>query len=99
MHALGVAHRDIKPDNVIFSNRSKSLVRVVDFGFAKIINDRTFTFLGTPDYMPLEIIKCHSYSLPCDWWGLGVLLYEMLYGSPPFSAKTQSQIFRNVIKQ
>lgn len=55
-------------------------------GFAKEIKDRTYTLCGTPEYLPPEIIANKGHEVSCDWWCLGILIYEMLCGSPPFCA-------------
>lgn len=57
---------------------------MVDFGFAKIINDRTFTICGTPDYIAPEVLLNKGHSTAVDWWSLGVLIYEMMVGITPF---------------
>lgn len=64
-------------------------IKLTDFGFAKFLtgeNHRTYTLCGTPDYLPPEIIEGgqKGYSKSVDWWSLGVLMYEMLVGVPPF---------------
>ena len=86
MHALGVAHRDVKPDNLIFADRTRAAVRLVDFGFARRIEPgaRAWTLCGTPEYLAPEVLTGRGHGLAVDWWALGVLLYEMVTGEAPW---------------
>lgn len=59
-------------------------LKLVDFGLAKEVTGRTYTFCGTPEYMAPEVIKKSGHSLSCDVWSLGILIYEMLVGETPF---------------
>ena len=103
MHELGVTHRDVKPGNVVFDDNSRKNVKLVDFGFAKIIVlslrrmpppgpnvfRRFKTQCGTPAYMAPEVIRGNAYfGPPVDCWALGVFLYELLHNRPPFRAQT-----------
>ena len=102
MHALGVAHRDIKPDNVIFSNRSKSLVRVVDFGFANAScrgGNRLRTVCGSPAYMAPELIAGKPYlGPPVDVWALGNFLFELIHNKVAFRGESMTQLNMRIRK-
>lgn len=82
LHSRRVAYRDLKPENILIDRQGH--VKVTDFGFAKIIKDGTSTMCGTPEYLAPEIIRGEPYDERVDWWALGILMYEMLVGYPPF---------------
>jgi len=82
IHSNSVIYRDLKPENLLLDKDGN--VKITDFGFAKKIDHRTYTLCGTPDYLAPEIILNKGHGKPVDWWALGVLIYEMLAGYPPF---------------
>jgi serine/threonine protein kinase/CheY-like chemotaxis protein len=93
-HAAGVIHRDIKPANIfLHRGRSGEIVKVLDFGIAKLMGDHQSTLtlegrlLGTPTYMAPERLSNQPYDGRADVYSLGVTLYEMLAGHPPFKAR------------
>jgi serine/threonine protein kinase len=83
IHTNGVVYRDLKPENLLLDN--EGFIKVTDFGLSKMIGDtRTFTVCGTPHYLAPEIIQGTGHGKSVDLWCLGVLIYEMLAGRPPF---------------
>jgi len=83
IHNNGVVYRDLKPENLLLDN--EGFIKVTDFGLSKLIGDaRTFTVCGTPHYLAPEIIQGTGHGKAVDLWCLGVLIYEMLAGRPPF---------------
>uniref|UniRef100_W5K3U4 cGMP-dependent protein kinase n=1 Tax=Astyanax mexicanus TaxID=7994 RepID=W5K3U4_ASTMX len=95
LHSKGIIYRDLKPENLILDHRG-------DFGFAKKIGfgKKTWTFCGTPEYVAPEIILNKGHDISADYWSLGILMYELLTGSPPFSGpdpmKTYNIILRGI---
>jgi len=96
MHPLHIAYRDIKPENIMLD--SYGHIRLVDFGFSKIIHDRTFTLCGTPEYLAPEIIAGDGYGCAVDFWALGILLYEMVVGYPPFFDENPFGVYKKILK-
>lgn len=77
---------------------SNGYLKLTDFGFAKIVETKTYTLCGTPEYIAPEIILNKGHSKPVDWWTLGILLYEMLVGIDPFNHDDPMMIYQNIIK-
>jgi serine/threonine protein kinase len=92
---VDVLFRDLKTENILLG--ADGYLKVIDFGFAKIVDGRTFTFCGTPEYMPPEVVRFRGQSLAVDMWALGVLVYEMLVGKTPFEADMALQVFEAIL--
>lgn len=91
--------RDIKPENFLLSKENDdSLIKLIDFGLAKRVtkNELMNTPNGTPYYIAPEVLK-GSYTTQCDSWSMGVVLFIMLSGKPPFGGKSNSEILNNVL--
>lgn len=81
---MNVIYRDLKPENILLTE--KGHIKITDFGLSRKIDGKAYTMVGTIEYLAPEVIKNIGYSYAVDYWGLGILLYEMLSGYPPFTA-------------
>jgi cGMP-dependent protein kinase 1 len=82
LHERTIIYRDLKPENMVVD--TDGYPKLIDFGTAKFVNGRTYTIVGTPHYMAPEVITSHGYGLNADYWTVGVMLYEFMFGSVPF---------------
>jgi serine/threonine protein kinase len=96
LHSFNVIYRDLKPENLLLDHRG--YLRVADFGFAKLVDDRTWTLCGTPEYLAPEIINQIGHSKAVDWWACGILAYEMMVGYPPFFDENPFGIYDKILK-
>ncbi|XP_026287466.1 protein kinase C isoform X1 [Frankliniella occidentalis] len=98
LHRHGVVYRDLKLDNILLDNEGHC--KLADFGMCKegiIDGVTTTTFCGTPDYIAPEILQELDYGPSVDWWALGVLMYEMMAGQPPFEADNEDDLFESIL--
>ncbi|KAM1019594.1 hypothetical protein ACFX13_041671 [Malus domestica] len=99
-HLQGVVHRDLKPENFLFATRSEDAdMKLIDFGLSDFIrpDERLNDIVGSAYYVAPEVLH-RSYSLEGDIWSIGVITYILLCGSRPFWARTESGIFRAVLR-
>uniref|UniRef100_A0A2I3GL67 Protein kinase domain-containing protein n=1 Tax=Nomascus leucogenys TaxID=61853 RepID=A0A2I3GL67_NOMLE len=82
LHYKEIVYRDLKPENILLDRDGH--IKLTDFGFAKKLVDRTWTVCGTPEYLAPEVIQSKGHGRAVDWWALGILIFEMLSGFPPF---------------
>jgi len=95
-HERHIIYRDLKPENLLFTD--KGHIKVTDMGLAKFVIGKTYTTCGTPDYFAPEIIASTGHTNAVDWWMLGILLFELLSGHPPFESAYPMQIYSKVMK-
>nr|DAD38595.1 TPA_asm: hypothetical protein HUJ06_012917 [Nelumbo nucifera] len=98
LHANGIMHRDLKPENILLD--ADGHVKLTDFGLAKQFeeNTRSNSMCGTLEYMSPEIILGKGHDKSADWWSVGILLFEMLTGKPPFIGGNREKIQQKIIK-
>lgn len=94
LHQHHVIYRDLKPENLLLDMRG--YCKITDMGLAKITQNLTHTLVGTPDYMAPEVIDGTGHTEAVDWWMLGILLFELLAGRPPFEAETTELLYDEV---
>jgi serine/threonine protein kinase len=94
-HSLNIVYRDLKPENILIN--ADGYVKLTDFGFAKVIEHRTYTLCGTPEYIAPEVLLNKGHGKPVDWWTLGILIYEMIVGYPPFVDEDPMGIYQKIL--
>ncbi|XP_070305300.1 serine/threonine-protein kinase N2-like [Salvelinus sp. IW2-2015] len=98
LHDHKIVYRDLKLDNLLLD--TQGYVKIADFGLCKEgmgYGDRTSTFCGTPEFLAPEVLTDTSYTRAVDWWGLGVLVYEMLVGESPFPGDDEEEVFDSIV--
>jgi protein kinase A len=96
LHSSNIVYRDLKPENLLIS--PLGYLKLTDFGFAKVVENRTYTLCGTPEYLAPEILLNKGHGKPVDWWTLGILIYEMLAGIDPFTDDDPMAIYQKILK-
>ncbi|KAL9087045.1 MAG: hypothetical protein Q9165_006873 [Trypethelium subeluteriae] len=100
LHGFNVIYRDLKPENILLDYTGH--IALCDFGLCKLDmkdEDKTNTFCGTPEYLAPELLHGTGYTKTVDWWTLGVLLYEMLTGLPPFYDENTNDMYRKILTE
>jgi serine/threonine protein kinase len=98
LHKEKYIYRDLKPENIILDKTGH--IKLIDFGLAKgniSATNLTSTICGTNEYIPPEVICGKRYGFNFDWWGFGNILYEMLFGHPPFNDSNRTNLFKKIV--
>eukprot|EP00795_Rhopilema_esculentum_P005180 gene5180-313_t len=98
LHERKIVFRDLKPENLLVDNTG--YVKLVDFGFAKKIGSvgKTWTFCGTPEYVAPEIILNKGHDFAADYWSLGILIFELMTGNPPFNGEDPMNTYNFILR-
>nr|XP_043617819.1 serine/threonine-protein kinase AtPK1/AtPK6-like [Erigeron canadensis]XP_043617820.1 serine/threonine-protein kinase AtPK1/AtPK6-like [Erigeron canadensis] len=99
LHERGIVHRDLKPENILMD--SDGHIMLTDFGLAKEIDEssRSNSMCGTTEYMAPEILLAKGHNKNADWWSVGILLYEMLTGKPPYTHSNRKKLQEKIINE
>ncbi|OHT15013.1 hypothetical protein TRFO_14503 [Tritrichomonas foetus] len=107
LHTHGIIHRDLKPDNILVSK--EGTIKLTDFGLSHMglldrqsseepVENEESKIVGAPDYIAPEILMQKHHSFTADYWSLGCILYEFLFGIPPFHSDTEEETFKNILQ-
>jgi len=100
LHSIGIVHRDLKPENLLCATRDSLDIKITDFGLSKILSTEAvsmFTACGTPSYVAPEVLKCEGYDKSVDLWSVGVIVYIILCGFPPFHHENNALLFELIM--
>ncbi|KAH9635030.1 hypothetical protein HF086_004384 [Spodoptera exigua] len=95
LHFCNLVYRDLKPENILIDKNG--FLKITDFGFCKLLQGRTWTLCGTPEYLAPELILSKGYGFSVDWWSFGVLLFEMNAGYPPFYSNEPMKTYEKIV--
>ncbi|NP_001296628.1 ribosomal protein S6 kinase 2 beta [Hydra vulgaris] len=100
LHRLGIVYRDLKPENILLDVDGH--IKLTDFGLSKEsiydVENKTYSFCGTVEYMAPEVVNRRGHGTASDWWSYGVLMYEMLTGSLPFQGANRKETMQQILK-
>lgn len=101
-HDMGIVHRDIKPENLLFSSKdlSTAQIKISDFGLARFLQEDNLatTTCGTPGYVAPEVLEEKPYNGKCDYWSVGIVMFILLSGEPPFFHEDNFELFELIKK-
>ncbi|KAK5980768.1 Non-specific serine/threonine protein kinase [Trichostrongylus colubriformis] len=98
LHANNIVYRDLKLENLLLDKDGH--IKIADFGLCKeeiSFGDKTSTFCGTPEYLAPEVLEDNDYGRSVDWWGVGVVMYEMMCGRLPFYSRDHQKLFELIM--
>lgn len=95
-HTRHIIYRDLKPENLLLTDTGR--IKLTDMGLSKFVVGVTYTTCGTPDYFSPELISSSGHTVAVDWWCLGILIYELMSGNPPFESEHPMQTYSKVMQ-
>lgn len=96
-HDKGIVHRDLKPENILYETKTEfSDLKIIDFGLSRRIEGPLNTVVGSPYYVAPEVLEGVSYNEKCDCWSIGVIMYVLLSGAPPFYALEKAELYEKI---
>merc|ERR1719160_2048961 len=95
-HDRRIIYRDLKPENLLLTEHGH--IKLTDMGLAKFVVGKTYTTCGTPDYFAPEVISSLGHTVSVDWWTLGILIFELMTGHPPFESSDPMGIYMKVMQ-
>jgi len=100
LHSIGIAHRDLKPENLLSAgDDEEEVIKIADFGFSKNFGDEKLkTSCGSPGYVAPEVLTNEDYDSSVDLWSIGVIIYILLCGYPPFYADNAPSLFKKIME-
>mmetsp|Transcript_19465 Transcript_19465/g.48766 ORF Transcript_19465/g.48766 Transcript_19465/m.48766 type:complete len:823 (-) Transcript_19465:925-3393(-) len=96
LHSMNILYRDLKPENLLLDDKGNC--KMTDMGLAKVVNGKTYTTCGTPDYFAPEVIQQTGMGRGVDWWTLGVLTHELMCGHAPFEANDPMETYQKIVR-
>ncbi|KAL1290862.1 hypothetical protein HN51_059394 [Arachis hypogaea] len=99
LQSHGIIHRDLKPENILLSKPGDdAILKIADFGLSRTVRPGEYaeTVCGTPLYMAPEVLQFQKYDSKADMWSIGVILFELLNGYPPFNGRNNVQLLKNI---
>merc|ERR1719160_2432361 len=96
LHERRIIYRDLKPENLLLTD--KGHLKLTDMGLAKFVIGKSYTTCGTPDYFAPEVIASIGHTVSVDWWTLGILIFELMTGHPPFESSDPMGIYMKVMQ-
>lgn len=99
LHSRGIAHMDLKPQNILLTSVNNPSLKLADFGFAQYMREdkQSRSLRGSPLYMAPEILKCKVYDSKVDLWSVGVILYEVIFGYAPFVSNSLVELEKKIL--
>merc|ERR1711988_1747413 len=96
LHERRIIYRDLKPENLLLNETGH--IKITDMGLAKFVIGKTYTTCGTPDYFAPEVIASIGHTHAVDWWTLGILMFELMTGHPPFESSDPMKTYQKVMQ-